>query len=144
MTGKVQSISIVEQLVKKGTEKQLSKQDFVIAYGAGTCRGVAWEQVIGTLKVDSCFKIMNATVQSFNGLKYLSLGERSLVQDVEDIGYVANESSKWGDYSYESRCNCCNKDRKLSQLQKTRLVFCYGFRAISSLPSPLQHLSLLC
>ena len=29
VTGKIQSISVVEQLVKKGTGKQLSKQDFV-------------------------------------------------------------------------------------------------------------------
>lgn len=52
---------------------------------------MAWEQVIGKIKVDSCHKIMNATVQSFNGSKYLSLGERTVVQDVEDIGYVADE-----------------------------------------------------
>ena len=92
VTGKIQSISVVEQLVKKGTGKQLSKQDFVIVDGTGACRGVAWEQHLGKLKVDSCYKIINATVRSFNGSKYISLGERSLLQDVEDIGYVVDES----------------------------------------------------
>lgn len=83
----------MEQVVKKGIGKQLSKQDFVIADGTGTCRGVAWEQVVGKLKVDGCYKIMNATIQSFNGSKYLLLGEKSLVQDVEDIGYITDELS---------------------------------------------------
>ena len=41
--------------------------------------------------VDSSYNIMNAIVQSFNGSKYLSLSERSLLQDVKDIGYVTDE-----------------------------------------------------
>ena len=42
VTGQIQSISVVEQLTKKGTGKQLSKQDVILADGTGACRGVAW------------------------------------------------------------------------------------------------------
>lgn len=36
---------------------------------------------------------MNVTIRSFNGLKYLSISERSVIKVVEDIGYVIDKST---------------------------------------------------
>ena len=45
MTRKVQSISVIKQLTREGTENQLLKQDFSSADGTCALRGVAWERV---------------------------------------------------------------------------------------------------
>lgn len=92
-TGKVLSVSAVEELVKKGTGKQLHKQDFVIVDTTASCRGVAWEQHLHKLKEDGSYKIINATVRSFNGAKCLSLGNKAVITTVEDVGDVVDEST---------------------------------------------------
>ena len=87
------SVSAVEELVKKGTGKQLRKQEFVIADTTASCRGVAWEQHLHQLKEDGSYKILNATVRSFNGAKYLSLGDKTVVTTIDDVGDVVDEST---------------------------------------------------
>ena len=91
VTGKVQSIAEVEKVLIKSTGKQLCKQEFVIADGTAACRAVAWEDNIGKIKEGNSYKIMNVTVRSFNGSKYLSIAERSVIKVVDDIGYVIDE-----------------------------------------------------
>ena len=36
---------------------------------------------------------MNVMIRSFNGLKYLSIAERSVITVVDDIGYVVDEAT---------------------------------------------------
>ena len=55
-------------------------------------RGVAWEDHLDVLKENSSYKITCATVKSFNGAKYISVGERSTIEAKDDIGYVVEES----------------------------------------------------
>ena len=89
--GKILSISPPEKLRVKGSGKELQKQDFVIGDCTATCRGVAWEQVVNTLEINQSYKILQVTVRSFNGCKYFSLGETCEIEEIEDIGEVADD-----------------------------------------------------
>ena len=59
-------------------------------------RGVAWEQHLHQLKEDGSYKILNETVTSFNGVKYLSLGDKAVITTVDDMGDVVDESTYKG------------------------------------------------
>ena len=43
-----------------------------------------WEDHINEVKEDSCYNIINGTVRSFNGTKYVSIREKATI--VNDIG----------------------------------------------------------
>lgn len=92
--GKVQSVSPIEEIKGKSTActTPLLKQDFSFADGTGICRGVLWQQQVDTLREASSYKLVNATVRSFNGAKYISLGECSEIHEIENIGDVVDES----------------------------------------------------
>ena len=90
-TGKVTSVSSVEELVKKSNGKSLRKQDFVIADTTESCRGVLWEEHLNQVEVDCSYRISNATVRSFNGAKYFSVGEQAVIKAVGDIGDIVDE-----------------------------------------------------
>ena len=89
--GKVTSVLQVEELIKKSTGKMFRKCDFIIADATASCRGVVWEENLNMLKEDSSYKIFNGTVRSFNGAKYLSLGERAIIKSIDDIGDTVDE-----------------------------------------------------
>ena len=72
----------------KSSGRKFSKQDFTIADLTDALRGVAWENHFNALKEDSSYKIVSATVRSFNGVKYVSLGEKSTIEQLGDIGDV--------------------------------------------------------
>ena len=91
INGKIISLSASEQVVAKSTGRKFSKQDFTIADCTAAIRGVAWEDHFNALKEDSSYKIVSATVRSFNGAKYVSLGEKSTVEELSDIGDVVGE-----------------------------------------------------
>jgi len=40
------------------------------------------------LKDNCCYKLSNTTVRSFNGAKYLSLGENCRIEEIPNIGDV--------------------------------------------------------
>ena len=91
LTGKVQLVSAVEEVVVKGKGKKLSKQEFVFADCTAACRGVLWEEHINELKEGSCYYITNGTVRSFNETKYVSIGEKAMIKAVNDIGDVVDD-----------------------------------------------------
>ena len=91
VVGKVQSILPVEE-IKGKCSKKLVKQDFVLADCTGVCRGVTWEQQVNVLKEEESYRFFNATVRSFNGAEYISLGEKSEVEKIKDIGDVVDKS----------------------------------------------------
>ena len=101
------------------------KQDIVLADSTATCRCVVWEKNIGTFDVNSCYKLTDVMVKSFNGTKYLSLLEKSPVAKVEDIGEVVQsaDSSKIkikgeivGVMSCDTYSSCINCRRKLTEI----------------------------
>jgi len=50
-----------------------------------------WEKQIPLVEDRKSYKLNNVTVRSFNGTKHISLGENSLVEEIEDIGEVADD-----------------------------------------------------
>jgi len=129
IVGKIVSISKAEEVVVKATGKQLKKQEFTISDTTAALRGVAWEKQLGKLEEGKSYKILSASVRSFNGAKYLSLGERSKVELKDDIGDVVGEELVYdgsgnvqvikgeiiGVISYESYASCINCDGKVDQ-----------------------------
>ena len=91
VSGKVQSISGVEQVLVKATGKQLTKQEVVLADGTAACRCVLWETHTDKVEEGNSYKLENVTVRSFNGSKYLSAGEKAVIKSVQDIGYVVDD-----------------------------------------------------
>ena len=73
VSGKVQSISAVEQVLVKATGKQLTKQEVVLADGTAACRCVLWEAHTDEVEEGNSYKLENVTVRSFNGSKYLAI-----------------------------------------------------------------------
>ena len=92
VTGKVLSVSGTEQITMKSSGKLLTKRDFVIADCTAVYRGVAWQDYMETVKEEHSYKMCNATVKSFNGLKYVSIGENSVIEEIEDIGEVIDDT----------------------------------------------------
>ena len=74
--GKVQSVSPSEDIKGKGGAALL-KQEFVLADCTDVCRGVIWQEQVNKLKEDCSYKFINVTVRSFNGTKYISVGEKN-------------------------------------------------------------------
>ena len=132
ITGKILSISKPEQIVMQRNGTQLRKQDFAIADSTGALRGVAWESHVDVLKEDSSYKISCVTVRSFNGAKYVSVGEKSSIELKDDIGDVVGEETIFdgsgdvkvlnaeivGVISCESYGSCRNCDGKVIQVNE--------------------------
>jgi len=131
ITGKVLSTSKPEQVMSKNSGKHLNKQDFAIADSTAAVRGVAWENHLDVLKENSTYKITCATVRSFNGVKYISVGERSTIEVKDDIGDVVEESIDGGSgdvkvikaeiiavISCESYSSCKNCDGKVAAINQ--------------------------
>ena len=88
VTGKIQSVGEAEKVEARSRGGTLTKQDFVIADCTGAIRGVAWEKDVGVLEPSCSYKLMDITIRSFNGVRYLSLSSKSTIQEVGDIGEV--------------------------------------------------------
>lgn len=54
----------------------------------GKMRIVLWQDNVGKLEQDKCYRIEMVTVREYAGTKYLSLSEMSRIQEVDDIGKV--------------------------------------------------------
>ena len=55
------------------------------------CRCVLWEVHTDKVEEGNSYKLENVTVRSFNGPKYLSAGEKAMIESVQDIGYVVGD-----------------------------------------------------
>lgn len=92
--GKVQSVSASEEIKGKGgSGAALLKQDFVLADCTDVCRGVVWQEQVNMLKEEHSYKLVNVTVRSFNGAKYVSVSEKSEIQEMDDIGGVVEKDT---------------------------------------------------
>ena len=68
--GKVQSVEKIEKVKACGT--MLDKQEVTIADATAAWRCVIWEKDINKLKEDNSYGLVNVTICTFNGSKYLS------------------------------------------------------------------------
>ena len=89
--GKVVSVFPVQEINIKNSGKKVKKMDVNLADHTGVHRCVVWEKQIALVEDGKSYKLNNVTVRSFNGTKYISLGENSLVEEIEDIGEVADD-----------------------------------------------------
>ena len=55
------------------------KQDVLVADHSGTCKVVLWENNIGILKQDECYKLQNFVVREYAAIKFLSMGKGPLL-----------------------------------------------------------------
>ena len=95
--GKVVSVCPIEKVNIKNSGKTLIKMDFLVADTTAFYRCVAWEKQIELFEEDMSYKFTNVTVRSFNGAKYLSIGENCSVEKIEDIGDVIDDANPEGD-----------------------------------------------
>ena len=109
----------------------MKKQEFAISDSTAALRRVAWENHLGILE-GKLYKISSATVRSFNGAKYLSIGERSTVEGNDDINDAVGEELIYdgsggikvikgdiiGVVSCESYASCKNCDGKVIQFNE--------------------------
>ena len=82
-----------EKVTVKNSGKVLTKRDCEFADSTAIFRCVTWEEQVELFKEDQSYKLNNATIRSFNGAKYLSLGEVCDVELIEDIGEVIDDEN---------------------------------------------------
>ncbi len=64
------------------------KQDVLIADGSATAKVTLWEEHIGKLAENSCYKLQNFVVREWDATKYLSMTRDFTVSSIPDIGKV--------------------------------------------------------
>ena len=97
MTVSVKVLNVEEaSFVKSKTGKTIQKQECTIADAGGTSRIVLWERDIGKMIIEMSYQIENATVRTYNGTKYLSVSETTVIVMIDDIGDVAEEECSSG------------------------------------------------
>ena len=86
VTAMVKVLTSTEAIDVTGGKK---KQDVLVADHSGTCKVVLWENNIGILKQDECYKLQNFVVRKYAAIKFLSMGkESSTIIPIADIGEV--------------------------------------------------------
>ena len=93
MKGKVVAVCPTEKVTIKSSGKVLRKRDCEIADSTAIYRCITWEDQIELFQENKSYKLSNATIRSFNGAKYLSLGEGCDVKEIEDIGEVIDDEN---------------------------------------------------
>ena len=89
-SGKVVKVEKPCQVMSRGQDKkQLTKQDCTFADAKGSVRIVLWEGDVGRLDSGKSYKISKMKVRMFDGIKYLSLAQDAVVDEIPDIGLVA-------------------------------------------------------
>ena len=88
VTVKVKKVDSIEK-VKNREGKELQKQDCVVGDASGCTCVVVWERDVNRLKEDGCYKIIGASVRSFRGVSYLSVGGDCTIESVNEIGEIA-------------------------------------------------------
>ena len=71
--------------------EKFSERDFLFADKTAIYRGVAWENHIELLEQEHSYQFNNATVRSYSGDKYLSVGVNCGVAKIEGIGEVLDD-----------------------------------------------------
>ena len=92
--GKVISVCSEEKITVKNSGRVLTKRDCLFADSTAVYRCVAWEDQIKLLQENKSYELSKVTVRSFNGAKYLSVGEEGCgINQIEDVGDVIDDES---------------------------------------------------
>ena len=90
---KLMLVGVPERVQVKDRWRELTKQECVLGDATGTIQIVLWEQKIGSLQQDICYKIADAHIKVYQGSKYLSMSEKGSIQHIDDIDDVAEMES---------------------------------------------------
>ena len=90
---KVLSVAPSETITSK-IGKVFTKQEVRIGDVTGRCRLVLWESDVDRLVIDKCYRLESVYVKMFDDKKYLTMSAQGNVQEIEDIGIIAEESDK--------------------------------------------------
>lgn len=93
--GKFVSVDSVDEVQSKNVQKRWKKLEHVLADKSSACRFVLWEEMLD-VAIGKSYNVDNATVKIYNGERYLSSTCASVIEEVADIGEVAEyaEGSK--------------------------------------------------
>ena len=92
LKGKVVSMFPIQEVSIKSSGKKWT----YIWQITQLCIGVVWEKQIKVIEDGKGYKLGNVTVRTFNGAKFISLGENCVVEEIEDIGNVVDEDPEGG------------------------------------------------
>ena len=86
VTVKVKAVCVGDCVEVSGGKK---KQDLVVADATGHCRVTIWEEEIGKVEEDVCYRMQGMMVREFCRKKFLStLKEDCFIKKINDIGSV--------------------------------------------------------
>lgn len=87
VTGKITAIEPKSKVTSRDN-KDLMKQDCIIANSETNCRLVLWQDSVDILKIGKTYELTGVTLRSFDGVKYLSGSEGASYREIEDMGEV--------------------------------------------------------
>lgn len=88
VTVKVKTVDALEK-VKNREGKELEKRDCVVGDSSACGRVVLWERDVGRMVEGRSYRLVGVSVRSFRGTNFLSVGGDCKIEDVEDIGEMA-------------------------------------------------------
>ena len=87
VTIKVKSISTPQKVTSKDDGRDFQKQDCIVGDISGCGKVVLWEKDIGSMAEGNSYKLAGASIKSFGGITYLSIGDNCTITQVDDIGH---------------------------------------------------------
>ena len=85
---KANDVDTVKKKLTNVSDKQLKKQDVVIADGTGSCRLVLWEFDVQSMQEGKSYHLIDVGLRKYGTTKYLSYTDNSsakLIEDLEDV-----------------------------------------------------------
>ena len=95
VTGKVTSLYLLRKSQSNQPEMNCEKETY-LSHQTAVYRCVAWESDIDILQKNKTYRIANATIRTFNGEKYMSIGEKFNITMILDIGEVIEDEIPQG------------------------------------------------
>ena len=91
------------EVKSKRQEKALMKQkDCIVSDSTGSCQIVLWQNDVGKLEEGCCYKLLNIMlVRHYAGVKYLSMSEYGVVNQVADIDEEVSDNEDFNDQEVE-------------------------------------------
>lgn len=88
VTAKVLRLKAVASICKNG--RDLVMQEATVADATGSTRMVMWGSDVERLEAEKCFRVSGLIVKVYQGAKYLSLSDEATVEQIGDLGEVAD------------------------------------------------------
>uniref|UniRef100_A0A1X7T045 Replication factor A C-terminal domain-containing protein n=1 Tax=Amphimedon queenslandica TaxID=400682 RepID=A0A1X7T045_AMPQE len=74
--------------------KVIRKRDCILRDNNGRCRIVLWESDIQKLTKNGSYKLRNVLVSQYNGVKYVSVSESTIIEPIKDIELISDHKEE--------------------------------------------------